>query len=63
MVNSRELSFHHEIQFRNSLVEYLTQWVSGEPCTTGETCTHEDNLRRYVRTYVLVLYGIITQDT
>ena len=45
MVNSRELSFHNEIQFRNSLVEYLTQWVSGELCIADQ-CTHEDNLRR-----------------
>lgn len=44
MVNSRELSFHNEIQFRNSLVEYLTQWVSGELCVADQ-CTHEDNLR------------------
>ena len=45
MVNSRELSFHNEIQFRNSLVEYLTQWVSGELCI-ADYCTHEDNLRK-----------------
>lgn len=61
MVNSRELSFHHEIHFRNSLVEYLTQWVSGELCT-GEYCTHEDNLRRYVLYgcgFVLIRCGLV----
>ena len=44
--HSRELSFYNEIQFRNSLIEYLTHWVSGELCVS-EQCTHEDNLRRW----------------
>ena len=47
MQHSRELSFHNEIHFRNSLVDCLTQWVSGDLCTT-EYITHEDNLKGLV---------------
>ena len=45
--HSRELSFHNEIQFRNSLVECLTQWVSGKlSIVAADHSTHEETLRR-----------------
>ena len=47
MQRSRELSFHQEVQFRNMLMEFLTEWVQGEILFTRDHCTHEENLHRW----------------
>lgn len=65
MQRSRELSFHHEVHFRNQLAEYLTSWVSGEVCVL-ENCSHGQNLQNELdlcamRAMGPVLQGLVLQ--
>ena len=45
MQHARDVSFWAEVQFRNQVARYLTQWITGK-VYISENSSHEENLQK-----------------